>query len=275
VLTLVEVTNASSNTLQLPIADSSAGYVVIEIDGLDPVNAALTSSSMAQVDGAQPQNARRDTRNITMKVGLVPDFVTTTVDSLRSNLYDYFMSKANVSLAFYKDDALYAVCSGQVETCSNNMFSADPEVDISIICYDPDFYGPAPEVLSANTTSNTDTQTISYEGSSDAGIIFTLSMTENVTTGITLYNIRPDNTVQIMSIRGRTFLTPGQIIVNTIPGQKSLQYAIGGVSPSILTWFDPTSDWISLGKGDNQFRAVIDGDPQPYTVSYVAQYGAL
>lgn len=274
-LTLVEVTNASSNTLQLPIADSSAGYVVIEIDGLDPVNAALTSSSMAQVDGAQPQNARRDTRNITMKVGLVPDFVTTTVDSLRSNLYDYFMSKANVSLAFYKDDALYAVCSGQVETCSNNMFSADPEVDISIICYDPDFYGPAPEVLSANTTSNTDTQTISYEGSSDAGIIFTLSMTENVTTGITLYNIRPDNTVQIMSIRGRTFLTPGQIIVNTIPGQKSLQYAIGGVSPSILTWFDPTSDWISLGKGDNQFRAVIDGDPQPYTVSYVAQYGAL
>jgi len=275
VLTLVEVTNASSNTLQLPIADSSAGYVVIEIDGLDPVNAALTSSSMAQVDGAQPQNARRDTRNITMKVGLVPDFVTTTVDSLRSNLYDYFMSKANVSLAFYKDDALYAVCSGQVETCSNNMFSADPEVDISIICYDPDFYGPAPEVLSANTTSNTDTQTISYEGSSDSGIIFTLSMTENVTTGITLYNIRPDNTVQIMSIRGRTFLTPGQIIVNTIPGQKSLQYAIGGVSPSILTWFDPTSDWISLGKGDNQFRAVIDGDPQPYTVSYVAQYGAL
>lgn len=274
-LTLVEVTNASSNTLQLPIADSSAGYVVIEIDGLDPVNAALTSSSMAQVDGAQPQNARRDTRNITMKVGLVPDFVTTTVDSLRSNLYDYFMSKANVSLAFYKDDALYAVCSGQVETCSNNMFSADPEVDISIICYDPDFYGPAPEVLSANTTSNTDTQTISYEGSSDSGIIFTLSMTENVTTGITLYNIRPDNTVQIMSIRGRTFLTPGQIIVNTIPGQKSLQYAIGGVSPSILTWFDPTSDWISLGKGDNQFRAVIDGDPQPYTVSYVAQYGAL
>src|SRR5450756_1275481 len=90
-LTMVEITNQRNGTLQLPLLDASAGYVVRDVEGLSPVKATLTSSSMAQEDGAQPQNATRTTRNILLKIGLEPDYVTNDVQSLRSDLYDYFM----------------------------------------------------------------------------------------------------------------------------------------------------------------------------------------
>src|ERR1700744_6314956 len=172
-LTLVEVTNARGNTLMLSPLDSSGGYVVKDFEGLDPVDATLTSSQMAQVDGAQPQNAQRGPRNITAKFGFAPDYVVSTVDSLRQNLYSYFMPKSTVQFSLFKDGSLFAVTSGQVETFQNTMFSNDPEMDLSVLCYDPDLYAPTPEVLSASTTTGQDTQTISYAGTSDAGIGFT------------------------------------------------------------------------------------------------------
>ena len=273
-LTLLEITNSSSDTLQLPMTDSSAGYVVKEIDGLDPVNATLTSSSIAQVDGAQPQNARRDTRNITIKLGFDPDYVTNTVQSLRSDLYDYFMPKANIQLGFYIDDALYVITSGQVESFENAMFSDDPEVDISVICYDPDFYAPASETVSGNTTSDTNVNTITYEGSTDAGVIFTLSLNADIT-GFAIYNTRPDNTIQVMTFGGTTFASGSTITICTIPGSKSIIYNNLGDTSSLLTWMDPTSTWISLGKGDNDFRAAYSGSPIPYTVEYTAKFGAI
>lgn len=150
-LTQVDITNGQSDTLSLYILDSSSGYEVRDIQGLDPVNATLTTSTIAQLDGVQPQNARRDVRSIVLKLGLKPDYVASTVQSLRTALYDWFMPKENIALSFYLDDALFVTTQGQVEDFQNAMFSADPEVDITIVCYDPDFYSNAPQVLSAVT----------------------------------------------------------------------------------------------------------------------------
>jgi hypothetical protein len=49
-LTMVTVQNPSG-TLFLPLTDASQGYVVKDIQGLDPVKASLASSTMAQMDG--------------------------------------------------------------------------------------------------------------------------------------------------------------------------------------------------------------------------------
>jgi len=272
-LTLLDITNARGDTLHLPILDSSAGYIVRDIEGLDPVKAVLTSSSMAQVDGAQAQNARRDIRNITMKLGFDPDFVTNTVQSLRSALYDYLMPKDNILLGFYIDGQIYAVTEGQVEDFNNSMFSADPEVDISILCYDPDFYGPAEETLTSATVSDTNTNTITYEGSSETGVIFTLNVNGLVST-FSLYNTTPENEVQVFTVHG-SFGIDDVVTISTIPGSKSVTLLRAGVETSILYDLDPTSDWISLKKGDNQFRAFSPGSPIPYTVTYVPKYGGL
>jgi hypothetical protein len=260
--------------LSLPIADASNGYAVKDIQGLDPVNASLTSSTMAQLDGAQPQNARRDPRNITMKLGLTPNYLDTLVDSLRQNLYDYVMPKANISMAFYKDGVLYAVTSGQVESFENNMFSADPEVDLSIICYDPDFYAPVITTASLETVSTTDLTTFTYPGSSDAGVIFTLNVDRDLPS-IDLYNTAPDNTTQHFSMVG-SFISGDVIVITSIPGQKSVQLIRGGIPTSALAYVDPAaSNWITFQRGANHFRAFSSGAAIGCTLAYTVKYGGI
>lgn len=272
-LTLVEIKNSLGNTLRLPVADISSGYSVREIDGLGPVAASLTSSSLAQVDGAQAQSARRDVRNITMKLGLEPDYVNSTVQSLRDNLYDYFMTKAMVGINFYIDDVLSKVTSGQVETFDNALFTSDPEADISIICYDPDLYGPAPIVLSSNTRSDTNTNLVTYNGTSEVGVIFTLNVNRALS-DFWITNARPDNQRQKMELTG-SYLAGDVITIDTRPNSRALTLVRAGVSSSLLSNFDESGTWLALQKGPNQFGAFASGTGIPFTMAYTPQYGAL
>lgn len=272
-LTLVEVTNDSSNTLRFPVADSSSGYSVRDVEGLDPVDATLTSSSEAQRDGASPQNARRDVRNILIKLGLEPDYSSTTVQSLRTALYDYFLPKKNITLGFYIDDVLFVTTSGQVETCQAPMFTEDPEVDVTIVCYDPDFYAPSEQVFSGNTTSGTDFQTISYPGTSETGVVFALSI-NRIMSSFALYNTTPDGSTQVVQVNGS--FAPGDIVtINSVVGQKAVTLLRGGIASSVMFYRDISSDWITLEKGDNHFRAFTSGAAIPYTVTYTPKYGAI
>jgi hypothetical protein len=273
VLTICEVSNAQSGTLSLNILDSSNGYVVKEIDGLNPVAAVLTTSSMAQRDGAQSQNARRDIRNITIKLGLEPDYVSNSVQSLRSDLYNWFTTAALVDLAFYLDDVLFVVTSGQVETNDNNMFSADPEVDISILCYDPDFYAPDGVTVSEDTVTDTVTTTIDYPGTSDTGVIFTLNV-DRTLTDFTVYNTTPDSIVQVFDVSG-SFVSGDVVTINTIPGQRGMTLTRAGVTASVMYYVNDGEAWITLKKGPNLFRALAAGDGIPYTVDYIPAYGAI
>lgn len=272
-LTVVEIQNILGSVLRLPLLDTSNGYSVRDIEGLGPVAATLTSSSLAQVDGAQAQNARRDTRNITMKIGFEPDFVNTTVQSLRSALYDYLLPKSLVSMNFYIDDVLTMVTDGQVETFDNPLFTDDPEADISILCYDPDFYGPAPLTLSTSTRSDTNTNLITYTGNSETGLIFTLNVNRALT-DFWITNARPDNQRQKMEITG-SFVSGDVITINTKPGSRAVTLMRGGVSSSILAGFDETGIWLSLQKGDNQFGAFASGAGIPFTMVYTPLFGAI
>jgi hypothetical protein len=277
-LTMLEITNQRNGTLRLPLLDASAGYAVRDIEGLGPVKATLTSSSNAQNDGAQPQSASRTTRNITAKIGLEPDYVTNDVQSLRSDLYDYFMTKTMIVVGVYLDGTLYAVTSGQVESFDNTLFSADPEVDISVICYDPDFYAPAPVVLSGNTSADTNVTTISYDGSSDAGVLFSLNVNTTIAAGagFSIYNTQPDGTIQTISVPNLpTLINADVLAVSTIPGSKSITITRAGTTYSLLSYMDPASSWISLTQGDNDFRAFYDGSPIPFTLAYTSKYGAI
>lgn len=273
-LTAVDITNASGNTLQLPLQTSPDGYIVREIDGLDPVAASLVTSTMAQVDGAQPQNARRDARNITMKLGLRPVYAISSVRSLRAGLYDYFLPKANISLGFYDDDVLFAVTTGQVETCESSIFSADPEVDISVLCYDPDFYSPSQVTFSSHTQSdNVTTVPVNYQGSSDTGFIFNMILSRNMN-NLVISCLNPDGTQRALTLTGS--FVPGDVVtINTIPGQKDINLFRSGISSSVLYYMSGTSSWPYLQKGLNQFGAYSPGLGISYTLVYTPKLGGL
>jgi hypothetical protein len=208
-----------------------------------------------------------------MKIGLKPDYDTLTVAGLRSNLYRYMLTKAVIGMNFYIDDVLFAQTTGTVESHDNNMFSQDPEMDSSIICYDPDFYGPNVVTVDGSTVADTTTQTITYDGTSDAGIIFTLTVDRTIA-GFSLYNTKPDGTSQIYDFEAA--LVSGDVVtITTIPRKKSAIKVTSGTPSSVLYGVDNAADWIDLGNGDNEFRAAVSGAAIAYTIQYTPKYGAL
>ena len=56
-LTTVEVTSANGVVLRLPLQDVTDGYLVEEVEGLEPVNATLVSSTFSQIDGSRFHSA--------------------------------------------------------------------------------------------------------------------------------------------------------------------------------------------------------------------------
>jgi hypothetical protein len=183
------------------------------------------------------------------------------------------MPKALVTLYFYVDGALFATTTGTVESFANSMFSADPEVNISLICYDPDFYAPDPVTVSGNSVVDTSVQTIPYAGTSPVGVVFTMTLNTDLA-GFQIYNSKPDGSNQIFDVEGT--LKNGDIItITSIPRQKSIMMDRSGIDSSILFYVQPSSDWITLDNGDNDIRVYAGGAVIPFTIDYTSKYGAL
>ena len=134
-INMVEVITEKSENLQFYIQDSTNGFVIHDIQGLDPVKAEIVSSSFGSVDGTQHQSSRRGNRNIVLTLGYAPDFITTTVGSLRKILYSKLMPKSSVRLLFHMSDGTVPEILGNIETLETPLFVVFSEATISIICF--------------------------------------------------------------------------------------------------------------------------------------------
>lgn len=273
-ITKVEIYTAQGGELVLPFDDVTSGYIVKEIGGLDPVKATIVSSSFALIDGSQYQNSRRENRNILMKLGLSPDFVTTTVASLRTNLYRYLMPKSMITMRFFVDNVQFADVSGRVESLESVLFSKDPELNISIICFDPDFISPSNLAVNDNTVSNTTERSIQYNGTVEAGFNFRLDVDRDINEFV-LYNTVPGGESYAFQF-GNVALEDGDVLnISTVPGNKFARLTRSGTVTSVLYGVSPTSSWFPLLPGVNLFRAYAEGAPIPYTITYQPRYGGL
>jgi hypothetical protein len=272
-LNAVEVRTGTGDLLSLSLQDVVSGYIVQEVQGLDPVKATLVSSSFANMDGEQFHSARREARNIVLKVGLEPDYVHETVQDLRRGLYDYFMPKALVNLRFVMSDGLVVDTQGRVESFETELFSKDPEVSISVICFDPDFFDATPVVLAGNTTSGTTETSIAYDGSVDTGVLLQLNVNRSVSS-FTVYYRDPTGTLRSLDFSAA--LINGDIVkISTVTGTKYARKTTAGSETSALYAVSPQSYWLKLQPGANTIRVYATGAAIPYTLTYYNRYGGL
>lgn len=274
-LTKVEVTNRRGNVLTLVMEEDDSPYQVDSIDGLEPVKATLSSSSYAGDDGEIFQSAKRGARNITIKLGLDPDFVDHTYTSLRQGLYSYFMPKSQIKLRFYLDTGLYVDINGVVEDFSSPLFEQDPTVDISIMCYLPDFIDPRIVSVDGFTVDDSDTIELDYPGigTVETGTVVTLNLNRALT-NFTIYNIDEGGNITQLDFTG-DLLDNDVLVVSSLKGAKGITLTRTGVSSSYLYGRSPQSDWIELDGGANNFRIYAPGDPIPYVLEYTVRYGGL
>lgn len=269
----VEVRNSQGSSLTLPLGDDMGGYSVQKIEGLDPVQATLVSSNFATMDGAQYQNSRRETRNIKLTLGYSPDYINTTVSSLRNTLYAYFMPKSTVTLTFNTDDGLSVDISGVVETFEHDRFAQDEPAVISIINFDPDFIDPEPVVVEGTTVSTDDMTLLTYSGTVSTGIEFILSANRLVDK-FSIYHQPPDGTLRTLDFT-LPVISGDSLTIGTVPGNKHVILSDGSTPNSVLYGMTPYSDWITLLPGDNYFRVYAEGAAVPFDISYYNRYGAL
>jgi hypothetical protein len=273
-LTKVEVRNPAGDLLTLELEDISDGLILADVDGLDPVKATLVSSSFATVDGAQYQSARREPRNILLTIGLEPDYTVDTIRDLRKRLYPFFMTKSRVTLKFFDSDGLEVEIEGRVESFDTPLFSKEPEVSISIICFDPDLIDMEEVVVESATVSDGTQTPIDYAGSVETGVLIQIFV-DRTLTDFTIFHSAPDSTITVAEFSAA--LEDGDVVsISSVSGDKYVNLLRDFDVSSILYAMTPQSGWVELQQGDgNNIRIYATGDPVPYEVHYFTRYGGL
>jgi hypothetical protein len=273
-LTRVEVRTRQGTLLNLPLEDAESGYAIEEIEGLDPVNAILVSSSIAGRPGEHFHTSKREKRNLKMKVKFEPDFDENTVKSLRNRLYSFLMPEAEAMMRFHDTDGSYVDIVGIVESNEAPLFTDEPGADVSLVCFEPDFFDPNPITVSGTSTSSVDQfTTIEYFGTVESGILFRF-MVDRPIDGFTIIHVTPAN--QTRQLEFAASLIAGDLVtISTIPGAKGATLTRANTISSLLYGVSPMSNWITLKQGTNRLRVALAGDAVPFEVQYVTRYGGL
>jgi len=273
-ITKVEVINAQGDLLSLPLDDYSSGLALEDVGGLDPVKATITSTSFANQDGTQYNSARREARNLTMKIGMFPDYSTNTVRDLRNRLYAFLMPKTSATYKIYDDSDLTVTISGRVESLDAPLFVKEPEANLSIICFDPDFIDLVPLEVDSSTVTDSTNTTIPYPGTVEVGVSLVLNV--NRTLGsFSIYHTAPDGSTRTTNVTA-SLVADDVLTINTVTGAKGASLNHGGAVSSLLWGLDKPVQWIELQPGgDNYIRVVAAGAAIPYSVVYTPRYGGL
>lgn len=277
----VEVRSRQGQLLTLPLEDVSDGIILAGIEGLDPVAATLVSSGFALIDGAKYHSSRREPRNLKLKFELDPDYENYTVRDLRDRLYPYFMPKSEVDLKFrliktnptsFLEDELVVDIVGRVETMDSPIFAKDPAVDISLMCFDPDFVGEE-VTITGLSTAGLDEIIHEYVGTVETGIVFRLLPDRDVDE-FTIYHRPPDGTLHTLDFSAP--LLAGDILeISTIVGSKYARRTRNGVETPLLYAVSPQSKWLEFDRGDNSIRVYATGAGVPFEIEYTTKYGGL
>lgn len=274
-LTEVAITSDRGELLFLSLTESPEGYVVQEIEGLDPVKATIVSSSFANMDGEQYQASRREARNIVFRLGLVPDYAVGSVRDLRARLYKFFMPKSEVLMQFITDEMGVVEIRGRVETFNAPLFSANPIATISLMCFDPDFLAQTNKTVEMLTASagGASPYEIDYLGSVDTGVNIEFDVGGPLSNFKLLHNT-PSGVLRTMDFSA-SMINGDKVYIDTVRGKKAATLISGGVGTPMLYGVSAYSDWIRLEPGLNNFQIYIPGKTYPYRINYVERFGGL
>lgn len=262
--------------LSLTLEDSSGGYIVEEVTGLDPVKATLASSNFATMNGQQYHGSSRDIRTIQITLSYAPNYeYNWSIPELRNSLYEYFMPGERVYLTFNMDDERVLNIDGVVETCEAPLFVQEPMMVISVNCYDPDFVEEEPIQYDDFLTTDTEFTTIYLQpGTVATGFVLELDV-KAAFNEFTIYHKDGSGNTQAMQ-----FAIPLQVgdrlTINTITGQKAITLTRSNTATSAMYSVSPQSPWIQLKKGVNQLRVyAAPVTPSEATVTYNRRFGGL
>lgn len=276
----IDVLSPQGDLLTLTLENPTGGLIVGPIDGLGPVKATLVSSGFAQLDGEYYQASRREKRNIRIHLELDPDYgLDISVFDLRRQLYKYFMTKYQTKLTFHmsEDTGMVPVESiGRVESMEPDLFTKEPAVDVSIVCFDPDFKDPETTLIDNSSSPLTEVVHI-YPGTISTGFQITVYGANYYEFTIEVEDANGNIQTMAFSGTGPTgyLLEDDDAKINTTPGEKKAIRIRTPFIDSLLYALLPNSQWPQLTPGENKIRVTSDNGTPQWSLEYNARYGGL
>lgn len=278
-ITELTITPEYGDSLTLSVPGPSDGYLVKEIEGLDPVPVAMASEVVASMAGEIYQASRLEKRNIVIKIDFDLNYASTTVEQRRNRLYLLGLGKQLLTLTFTSDDLGEVMIQGRVEEFDAPLNTENPSATISVICFTPDFQSTT-ETIVTSTSSET-IETFEYEGSSPTGLLIRLygehpmpinflDMTfTHQASSRTIGRIRADDYFQPIIMEEMT--------ISTIPGDKYFRMDSDGRSRLNSVDFDSLL-WPTLLPGMIDFLFLVsfpDITGYDYDLVWTNKYGAI
>lgn len=283
-LTNVEVYSSWSSAPDLPlmmgVGEDEDPLQIRGFDGIEPVTATVNTSPYGSLDGEFYTGSSVGKRNIVMTVGFNPDWINHTVASLREKMYGYFMSKQPVTLRFFRDDGPPVQIDGITESCKPNIFSQDPEMQVSVICPMPDFIAVSPSVLEGTAKPAADV------------VEFTAVSTVPTTALLEITALAGDATTYDGTlIFERKTLAPGAELftvtgtvaaaittrIDSKRGNKLAQVDYGSEKTNILNSMTADSVWPRITPGTNKVRVILAAGAadKHWKLTYFDRFGGL
>jgi hypothetical protein len=282
VISRMELYSRQPSASPLPLGGfmpSDDPVFVRNIDGLGPVKADINTTELASGRDELFQNSKSGKRNIVITLGLNPDWVDQTMSSLRHLLYRYLIPTQWCKLRFIMDDLPTCDIEGYVESFDPNMFSEDPEIQVSIICPKPDFVDVDATVYTGVVDDGTAEFEFNYEGDVDTGYELRVEASDvNVAYngGFTIKSVAWD-TEQILTVTPVIVDLTKYFKMSSLKGNKRLQtiQASSGAITNLLAKMSDDSVWPVLLPGENVFSIAAEETGQIWTLAYFNRFGGL
>lgn len=280
-LTRVEVQSSTASLteiLNLSIDEATTDAIrLLNIEGLGPVKADINTTPFGSFDGEQFNGASVGKRNIVLTLGLNPNWEDQSMASLRAILYQYFMPKLGVFMSFVSTHLPRVGILGYVESFEPNMFSKDPEIQISLLCPQPNFVAADPVVVTGTVGIAPVTATeIDYEGTVETGFLLVVSPSggnPSYTGNVAIRNVcRSNDLFQVTA----TIDADSQLHLSTVQGEKYVRAMDGEVFLSnLLPYTSVELVWMPLYPGTNDFSVASAETGQTWELTYTPQYGGI
>lgn len=266
----------------LPLAGFMASQDPVQvrnIDGLGPVKADMASTPFATGRGVQYQGSTVGYRNIVLSLGLNPDWENQTMSTLRQLLYRYFMTQSWVKLRFFMDHLPTVDIEGYVESMEPNMFTQDPELQISIICPKPDFIQTDATIIYGVVDDGTTEQVFEYIGTIDTGYELRVEAAlENPSYSgpitITSKAWGEDQVAEIDDVIIDVTKYFRFVSVRNAKRVASVDVATD-IHTNILSKMTPGSVWPILKPGENTIKVAAEEADQKWSLVYFNRFGGL
>ena len=251
-----------------------------DITGLEPVKANIALTPYASGRGALYQGSTTPERNIVMKLGLNPDWEgQQSMASLRQVLYRYLMPQHWTKLRFFSQELPDVDIEGYVESFEPNMFSEDPEVQVSIICPKPDFIEADATIFDGTVDDGTLEEEFDYAGTIETGFELRIDGTvENPAyTGSLTFKLTSFGEDQIFTITPVTVDGQRYFKLSTVRNAKRAQSVskADGSLTNLLSGVTGGSVWPVIKPGKNILSVAATEMGQVWTMAYFNRFGGL